>query len=516
MQRKLSQGRFPAVSLVLLLLILLTACQTGVSQPTPSPSPPVAATPSPPSPPGAAPPAVSGPPPSPTRKPSGEPGAIAAAFDEKQAMEHVRTLAQPQYMGRHTGTPGEILGAQYLSDQFRRYGLKPAGQGGTYLQEFPMSVTELTAVPELTLIDQSNRGKSLRLRDDFRPLIGGEAGPGTAEGPGVFAGTGDFSQADVRGKVTLVVPRVRLRTLIADARSAGAVALVLTTGQETLLKGEAGEPASSGTLPVFLVSARGAEALLEGSGHTRAELNTKIRAGEQVDAFPLAFRVRLSAQVETRPVVAKNVVALLPAAGGAEDTCIVGAHYEEIGPDPDGVVFPAANDNASGTAVLLEMARLLAEQSTSLRANVLFIGWSGHEEGLLGSAYYVNNPARPLAQTRCYLNLDTVGQGGGKDLLAGVSEGRLRGVVERAQDRLEAATGKRPPVQISQESSGASDHVNFIGKGIPSVDFNWTGIFEGGRIHVPEDDASNVDPEKLKITGQVATAVLLDLAGGAQ
>lgn len=88
--------------------------------------------------------------------------------------------------------------------------------------------------------------------------------------------------------------------------------------------------------------------------------------------------------------------------------------------------------------------------------------------------------------------------------------------MEKAQDRLEKATGKRPPVQISQESSGASDHVNFIEKGITSVDLNWTDIFEGGKIQVPEDNADNVDPQKLKVAGQVAMAVLLDLAGGVQ
>jgi len=516
MQRELRKGRFLAICLCLFLVLALTACQIGVSQQMQAPpSPPGAAAPPPPSSLNTAPPAGPGSPSSPV-KPSSDPGSIAAAFDESRAMEHVRTLAQPRFMGRHTGTPGEILGAQYVADQFQQYGLKPGGQDGSYFQEFPVTVTEFSAVPELTLIDQSNRRNSLRLRDDFRPLISGEAGPGSAEGPGVFAGTGDFSKADVRGKIALVVPRVRLTNLVADARGAGALALILTTGQETLLKGELQEPASGGTLPVFLVSARGAEALLEGSGHNRAELNTRLRAGETISPFPLAFSVSLAAQVESREVVARNVIARLPAAGATQDFCLVGGHFEEIGPDPDGVVYPAANDNASGTAVMLEMARLLAEPSPPLRANVLFIGWSGHEEGLLGSAYYLRNPVAPLAQTRCYINLDTVGQGGGQDLLAGVSEARLRGVVEKAQDRLEKATGQRPPVQISQESSGASDHVNFIERGIPSVDLNWTGIFEGGKIHVPEDNADNVDPAKLKVTGQVATAVLLDLAGGAQ
>lgn len=101
-------------------------------------------------------------------------------------------------------------------------------------------------------------------------------------------------------------------------------------------------------------------------------------------------------------------------------------------------------------------------------------------------------------------------------MLAGISEDRLRDFLDKAQDQVEAATGQRPPVEISRESSGASDHVNFIEKHIPSVDFNWTGIFEGGNIHVPEDDAGNVDAEKLEVTGQVGTAVLLEMVGEPQ
>lgn len=479
--------------------LLLSAC--GAPAPATSGPPAVGTSiPGSPSPAGAGTPAAAGP---------KDAASVASRFQELRAMNDVQTLAQPKFMGRHSGTTGETLGAQYLSDQFRAAGIKP-GANGSYLQEFPMTVTEFSSVPELTLVN-AGATRSLKLRDDFRPLIGGPAGPGSAQGPAIFAGTGDFTNADVHGMIAMVVPRVRLGDLIAGAERAGAAALLLTTGEDTLLKGENQDPRSQNTLPVFLLTTRGTETLLQGSGQSRETLNNRLRAGQAIDPFPLAFEVRLRAEVETRPISAKNVIALQPAASPTDDTCIVGGHYEEIGPDPDGVVFPAANDNASGTAVMLEMARVMASEVPSPPINILYIGWSGHEEGLLGSEYYVEHPVFPLAKTRCYINLDTVGQGGGQDLLAATSSSQIRGVIEDSVNSLEKATGKRPPVEVSERSSGASDHITFQNKGVATVDFNWTGIFEGGRIHVPEDDATNVDPQKIKTTGQVATAVLVNL-----
>lgn len=518
MSGRFGQKALAATCLGLVLVLALTGCGDGPAAQTPgTPVPPAAAgaTPSPSPSPGPAPTPAPGAAPTPTAPAGGSgPGFIAAGFDEKRAMEHVRVLSQPQFMGRHAGTPGEVLGARYVSGEFQRYGLRPAGDNGMYIQEFPMMVTELSTLPELTLIDGSGRERSLRLRDDFRPIVAGVAGPGAAEGPGFFAGAGDSSGLDVRGKIVFMLPRGRLGNIIAEARAAGALGVIVATGEETLIKGENQAPASSGTLPLFLVSNRGSEALLEGSGRDTGELITLLGAGAPLPAFPLAFRVRFSVQVETRPVVARNVIGRLPAVNSTEETCIVGGHYEEIGPDPDGVVFPAANDNASGTSVVLEMARLLAAQRPTLKLNVLFAGWSGHEEGLLGSAHYLEHPVYPVANTRCYINLDIVGQGAGPRLHSEISDRQLTEALEAALDQLRAATGQRPQVEVTKERGfGASDHQNFIEKGVPSVDFNWMGVPEGGKRHSPQDDADNIDPQKLKVAGQVATAVLLVVAG---
>ena len=96
-------------------------------------------------------------------------------------------------------------------------------------------------------------------------------------------------------------------------------------------------------------------------------------------------------------------------------------------------------------------------------------------------------------------------------MLAGTSDSRMRNAIEASVRRLEAATGARPPVEVSSQRSGASDYLNFEDKGVATIDFNWSDIIPGGNIHVPGDNANNVDPAKLKVTGEMAAGVLLNL-----
>ncbi|MBI2913837.1 MAG: M28 family peptidase [Chloroflexi bacterium] len=339
-------------------------------------------------------------------------------------------------------------------------------------------------------------------------MFGGNAGAGDVEGPGLFAGDGqDLSGLDVAGKVLLVVPKQSFEDIARRARRAGALAVIATTGEATLRKGE-GWPPNPAAIPVAQVSQNGAAALLEGSGHTRQELNDDIQAGRPLPAFPLAWSVRLAVSLAPpADVEAHNVIGVLPGAAATNRTVVVGAHYEEIGPDPDGVVYPAANDNASGTAVLVELARLLKESGFRPAANIVFAAWSGHEEGLHGSRYYVDHPPFPLAETVLYLNLDTVGQGAADELEAHTGS-KARTLVDSALALL-SGQGDAPPVRVADSPLGVSDDINFAAAAVPYLSLLWGGLFEDGRIHTPQDTADTVDPAKLEVTGQVAALVLL-------
>ncbi|MBI4299868.1 MAG: M28 family peptidase [Chloroflexi bacterium] len=435
--------------------------------------------------------------------------ALARRFDGAAAHKLVEALADPSYMGRHVGTEGELKGAQFLAERFKEAGLAPGGEGGSFLQPFPLQVQELAAPPVLSLTDAVGQERTLRLRDDYRPIYGGLAGGGDVRGPGLFAGNGsDLSGLDVKGKVLHVVPRGRLADIVSRARAAGALGVIVTTGQATLMKGE-GRPPDASAIPVAEVSQAGAASLLEGSGHTREELNERIRSGQPLAGFPLKWTVRLA--VPLRPpenVTAHNVIGVLEGQGNPDEAVVVGAHYEEIGPDPDGTVYPAANDNASGTAVLVGLARLLKESGFRPRRTVIFVAWSGHEEGLFGSRFYAEHPVRPMSKTRLYLNLDTVGQGAAAELEAVPQGAEARSLLDEALDLLKKA-GEAPPVSVLGQPAGASDDSTFRDAGVPALSFEWGGLFEDGRIHTPADTADTVDAAKLKVTGLVSALALL-------
>ena len=249
--------------------------------------------------------------------------------------------------------------------------------------------------------------------------------------------------------------------------------------------------------------------MLDGSGHTRDELNADAQAGRPVPSFPLNWTVHYALSLKPPATVdAHNVIGVLPGAANASKTIVVGGHYEEIGPDPDGAVYPAANDNASGTATVLELARLLHEASFHPAANIVFVSWSGHEEGLYGSQYYVKHARFPLDKTVLYLNLDTVGQGSGKNLDAYISDNAARTFLYNALGAFTTA-GQPAPVTVATEPEGTSDDETFEKSNVTSIALNWSGLDQSSKLHTLGDTAENVDPAKLKVTGEVAGLVLL-------
>ena len=433
---------------------------------------------------------------------------LARGFDSQDAWQIVKPLADPSFQGRHVGTPGEMKGAQYVAGLFAKAGLKPGGDNGTYIQTFPLQIEEQASTPVLALTGANGQTDNLRLRDDFRPIYGGIAGGGDVQGPGLFVGSNaDMAQLGVKGKILFLSPGGTFRDLVTQAQDAGALAIIVPTGEMTLLKGEGRAP-DTNSIPVDEISQSGATALLEGSGHTRDELNGDVQSKQATPSFPLAWTIHLSVSLKPPATVdVHNVLGILPGKNSDTHVIVVGAHYEEIGPDPDGVVYPAANDNASGTAVVLELARLLHQAGFQPNDTIVFAAWSGHEEGLFGSQFYSKHALFPLTSTVLYLNIDTVGQGSGSSLDAVSTDTAVRSEMTSALQGY-ADENKALPVNVSGNSEGLSDDSTFSHAGVPSIALNWSGLGPVSKLHTPQDDAQNVDPAKLAVAGETASLML--------
>ncbi len=433
--------------------------------------------------------------------------ALADSFDARQAAAYIAELASATYAGRAVGSAGGRLAAEWIAQRFAEYDLQPAGTDGSYFQEFPVPYGELTAMPAFDRIDESGQTlKSYRFRQDYSIVLGGYADGGRAEGPLIWLSNGapeDYAGLDATGAIILCRYRGLTEEALRQALEHGVQAVLFARTDQPdfrfrrLVREDALLPQG---IPALFVGAQVTQDLLEGSGLSPDDLTIlyKPRA--------LATRVRLDLPFSyEQGRSGQNVLGVLPGSDpdGRDQWVVVGAHYDHLGADPDGTLWGGANDNASGVAVLLEIARQWKEQGYVPRRSVLFAAWDGEENGLWGSTYYVQHPRHALTSTMGMLALDMVG--GGTDRLF-VDSG---GIV--ADQSLAAALLLGIPDQ--EQSMGRSDHAPFVGAGVPATLYIWwDGVAPGVVYHVPQDDLANIAPAKLKATGVLANVVLLDLS----
>ena len=435
----------------------------------------------------------------------------------------VAWLADDAREGRGLGTAGLAVAADWLEQQFRAIGLEPAGDDGTYRQRFD-AVVAVERDPAAAL---SIGGEAVPA-DDF--MVPEFAPNEQILAPVVFAGFGiaseehgidDYAGLDVAGKIVLVrrytptdgvFEREDLRRRLGDlrykaftARSNGAVGLLVADlppesaadQQETplpvLRPDSSGGPTGDAGIPVAVLKRRWAERLLEPGG------------GEVELATALIRR--------TEPV--ENILGRLPAAHAVyPGSVVLGAHYDHLGfggsrslaPDVR-VPHNGADDNASGTAALLEAARVLVGQREALARDVLFAAFTGEEYGLLGSSELTRRPPDGLAPTEAVamLNMDMVGRlrNNRVSIIGESSADEWRGLIDPLCAAL--AIG----CQLGGDGYGPSDQTPFYAAGVPVLHF-FTGAH--GDYHKPSDTTDLINAAGGARIAHLVAALAAELA----
>jgi Iap family predicted aminopeptidase len=420
-------------------------------------------------------------------------------------MEAVAALTTSEMEGRRSGTPGGERAAAVLGDWLRAAGLQPGGDAGSFFQSFVISSgTRLAA------------GNAFEIGGGASPVEGtgwmphGGSANGDVDAEVVFVGYGisaaqgydDYAGVDLRGRIALAlagapaglgrrVPRVE--KLVA-ARERGARALLLIEDALPELT------ATAADAPILAASVRrSVAAALLPEGATIASLEAAPRA------VPTGRRARLRIALEPAAVRGLNVVGIVPGRDPAlaDETVVVGAHYDHLG-RAGGAVHPGADDNASGTAVVVGLARAFATAGGAPRT-LVFALFGAEELGLIGSGHYVRHPSRPLARTVAMVNFDMVGRLrdqrltiGGLDSAAG-----LREIVVTA--------ARAESLSVAERGSpfGPSDHARFYRAGVPVLFFH-TGTHED--YHGPGDTADKLDVAGMARVAAVAAQVIERLA----
>ncbi len=280
----------------------------------------------------------------------------------------------------------------------------------------------------------------------------------------------------------------------------------------------AGNTPGGRNMPVLNITRATADRILRNAlGKTLEQIEQEIDQTLKPQSRELkGWRIELAIEVQRRRTEVKNVLALLPGEGPlADEVVVLGAHYDHLGFGGFGSLAPGkrevhngADDNASGTTVLLEVAHRLAQLGPQKRS-ILFIAFTAEERGLIGSAYYVNHPVLPLKKTVAMINLDMVGRLQKERLIIqGIDTAKeFDALIKRLNDKYQFNLARRPGGQ------GPSDHTSFYLKGIPVMHF-FTGLHRD--YHRPSDDYDKLNLEGMDRIASMVTEVIVHLANASQ
>jgi aminopeptidase YwaD len=452
--------------------------------------------------------------------------------------EHIKYLASDELEGRGSGTQGNVNAAIYIATQLKLSGLKPAGDNGTFFQSFDFVSAVKPGERNSCVVKGpglAHGEQEMVLDKDFRPF--GFSGTGAVEGRLVFAGYGisasdlsydDYAGIDVRGKIAVVLryapdgsgsqssyqKYTALRKKAQVARDKGAVGMILLTGpnddaDDALLKLAVDQNGAPVGMPAVSMKRAAFESLMKENGWTLKSLQDTIRATRVPRSFVFA-NASASLETEITRVMAStaNILAYLEGNDPVlkDEVVVVGAHMDHLGwggprsgsmmPDTT-AIHNGADDNASGTAAVLEIAQAFAAHAREIKRSMLFIFFSGEELGTLGSAYYVEQPFFPLKATVAMLNLDMVGRLQNKALTVGGS-----GTSPVWNDLLARANADSTfTLSLNPDGFGPSDHATFCGKDVPVL-FFFTGTHDD--YHKPSDDWDKINyPGEEKVTKYV-------------
>jgi hypothetical protein len=449
----------------------------------------------------------------------------AAVITAASALRTVEALASPALGGRLSGTEGYEKAVELVAGEVMKAGLRPLAEFPEYRQAFTHGLggvenASLTVLPAEEEKDPAPY--EAEVLKDWSPMVNGGGGDVTAEvafaGFGIHApaaGRDDYASVDVKGKVVLVLRgepetgewkehRSTVARTLAAAK-AGAAGFLLVDSPVTSTN-----VGISRDLPEAMVSEAFADRLLAGKKLTVAELK-KVLAKGGLASFPTGRKVRLAVRTKPwRDVTTHNVVAVLPGSDPAVkgEYVLVGAHLDHIGDWPR--LNPGADDNASGAASLLEVARAAASMRERPRRSILFVWFAAEELGLRGAEHYAKNPPASAGRCVAMLNMDMLGAGNGLYVAGGDNFPEIRAAVEAARDRLVPGFNLKSG-KIRGEAR--ADHGPFFERGIPAVSFFGSGGDHHG-YHSPDDTVYFVTPKTMESGARVVFGAAFALADG--
>ncbi len=451
------------------------------------------------------------------------------AFDAKAAWTYIRDMSTDEMRGRRSGQPSGVMGEEYIASKFKEWGLEPAGDNGTYFQNFTIEHRHVGEGVEFEIITAKER-RDFYYGENWR--IQRYSGSGNFSEEIVFVGYGihapdkdydDYAGVDVKGKVVMFTtgsPQKLTKKLGDAATSAKKIDAAQKLGARGIIVFR--YTPSTGRFygisvrkeqykPDFLIVSIESNV----TDFIFKDLKTETRfLFREIDSTgkPQSFATGVKASVSVHSIfdekrATRNVVAKITGSDKKlkNEYVVIGGHMDHLGVSPMGDVYNGANDNASGTAVAMEIARVMKLNKAKPKRTVVFAGWAGEEQGLLGSRHYAEH-SPSIEKTIAYINMDMVGHGSGNVPFRGEYYGPH--IWQLLKEKLPKEVMEY--VKPGRGGPGGSDHTPFLQKGIPA----FAVMTEGHhfKYHRPCDDIDLIKPEILKRVGDLVYASVQILA----
>jgi len=448
---------------------------------------------------------------------------ISRQASGESAYSFVKKLSSEEFSGRQTGAPGYTSATQWVAERFREWGVLPSGESYDYLQPFPSPYCQVHS-GELAFLTGGESKLQSQPGSDFLPLL--FSGSGRAETGLVFVGWGisapelgydDYAGVEVKGKMVLCFrgqpdpkerrfqPHDEHRARMEEAKRRGAVGLVYIYPE--VISNPNGD-----FIPDFLplmISEKAADPLLEEKSLTAKELRRRLEESRSPASFPLSSRIRYSVESTCFPdAVGYNVVGRLDGSVPelAGEPVVIGAHLDHTGRHL-GILFPGADDNASGSATVMEVARLWSQLPVKPKRPVVFVLFGAEESGLIGSKHFAAHMPSRFKRVSGMFNLDMTGEGDGAR--AGYSAGRVD-----FKTVLDAANAQAGIVEhfgeIRQVGVRSSDFAPFFEMGAPVASIGSNGPHLA--YHQSGDNIFRINPD---IMAEIARFTFLAAAAWA-
>lgn len=440
--------------------------------------------------------------------------------------ESLTYLASDSLQGRLPGSPGGILAGEYIADKFKAYGIKAGGENG-YFQNFEVVTKTEAPANENTL----KVGETVaELNKDYTPFS--YSTDGTVDAEVVFAGYGfdidmdslqwnDYKNVDVKGKWVLVLrndPEIRNpnsffipysgeKSKVLTAKEKGAKGILLVAGTKVARKDKLIDLAIDQTesnlgIPAFNISREFANKILSNSGKTIEKLEGGLVKSMKANSFDTKTKVLGTSKVVFQKTDTRNVIGMIEGSDAElkNEYVVVGAHFDHLGwggiassrePEAHAIHY-GADDNASGTSGLLEMADKLA--NAQLKRSVILIAFGAEEIGTIGSKYFTMHPTVAKEKIVAMVNLDMVGR------LKDTKEITVSGVGtskegEKLLNKILNEKERDLVLGVEYNGFGPSDHANFYVENVPVFFFN-TGAHND--YHTPRDVVEKINFEGLQ------------------